>query len=516
MANNQTRVDFEPFFGGFVLETLTIGMYGEARNAIREYIQNGFDSIQRAIIELKILPAGDGLIEIELEEDRGSLTIRDNGAGLTTKTAADVLTRVGASSKSHSKNAGFRGIGRLAGIVFSDTVTFTTKAKHEHEQTTVIFDAKAMRAAMSPVTGSRKSALSLMKESVVAFRSYSPDVNRHFFEVRLEGFTDAPNECCSPKEMYDFVSQVAPVPYSDDFPYLNELRNAAKKFDIPIEEVRITIKDGNAEPKPITKQYGATYVFDSGTIQLNACDIHNSETNQWWAWVGKKAESGTYTNSRVSGLRVRVRNIQIDGTAVIRDIFRDHAPSHVRFQDYFLGEVFIEPRALVPNARRDGFEENAAWKRIRNELAEVVRELGKEAYRVSRKGQQSVEALNKSLQIAKKEMNTLRKGNFSDTDRVIALSMKVSGYQSRVARGALGASMETAAKLQAIGSALADIKLVALTHVGSTVAAIDREKVQRETRDGFLREILSLLEEALSPVCFSDAQEALREEFGEE
>ena len=48
MANNQTRVEFEPYFGGFVLETLTIGMYGEARNAIREYIQNGFDSIQRA------------------------------------------------------------------------------------------------------------------------------------------------------------------------------------------------------------------------------------------------------------------------------------------------------------------------------------------------------------------------------------------------------------------------------------------------------------------------------------
>ena len=76
--------------------------------------------------------------------------------------------------------------------------------------------------------------------------------------------------------------------------------------------------------------------------------------------------------------------------------------------------------------------------------------------------------------------------------------------------------METAAELQAIGSALTDIKLVALTHVGSAVAAIDREKVQRETRDGFLREILSLLEEALSPACFSDAQEALREEFGEE
>ena len=109
MANKQTPVAFEPFFGGFVLETLTIGMYGEARNAIREYIQNGFDSVQRAIDELNILPADGGLIEIEMAEDHNSLTIRDNGAGLPVKTAATVLTRVGASSKSHRKNAGFRG-----------------------------------------------------------------------------------------------------------------------------------------------------------------------------------------------------------------------------------------------------------------------------------------------------------------------------------------------------------------------------------------------------------------------
>ena len=235
MANNQTAVAFEPFFGGFVLETLTIGMYGEARNAIREYIQNGFDSVQRAIDEFNILTTGGGLIEIELAEDRRSLTIKDNGAGLTVKTAAPVLTRVGASSKNHSKHAGFRGIGRLAGIVFSDRVTFTTKAKGEHEQTTVIFDAKAMRAAMAPSKGSRKSAHDLMKEGVVAFRSPNRDANAHFFEVRLEGFIDAPVECCSAKEMYDFVSQVAPVPYPDDFPYRNELRNAAKKSGILIE-----------------------------------------------------------------------------------------------------------------------------------------------------------------------------------------------------------------------------------------------------------------------------------------
>ena len=278
MADDQIPVAFDPFFGGFVLESLTIGMYGEARNAIREYIQNSFDSVQRAIYELNILSESDGLIEIELASDEKSLVIRDNGAGLPAKTAAAILTRVGSSSKRHHKHAGFRGIGRLSGIVFSDTVTFTTQAKGEREQTTVIFNGKAMRAAMAPAKGSRKSALDLMKENVVAFRSPSRDTRKHFFEVKLEGFNDAPDECRSAKEMYDFVSQVAPVPYPDDFPYQEELQQSAKKWGIPIEEVRISIKNGVGQTKPVTKRYGASYEFESGTVTLNDCTIYHSLT----------------------------------------------------------------------------------------------------------------------------------------------------------------------------------------------------------------------------------------------
>ena len=514
MANSQTTVAFEPFFGGFVLETLTIGMYGEARNAIREYIQNGFDSVRRAIDELDLLPTDGGLIEIELAADRKSLTIRDNGAGLRARNAATILTRVGASSKSHRKNAGFRGIGRLAGIVFSDTVTFTTKAKGEGTQTTVVFDAKAMRASMAPGKGSTKSALELMRSGVRAFQTRTQNVNKHFFEVKLEGFTDAPDECLSSKEMYDFVSQVAPVPYPDDFPYQDNLLDGAGTSGIPIEEVRITLKDGVGKPTPVTKRYHESYEFESGNITLSDCAVHHSDTGDWWAWVGKKTESGGYTDSRVSGLRVRVRNIQIDGTAIIRDIFRNHAQS--RFQDYFLGEIFVKPSALVPNARRDGFEEDAAWKRIRDELAMIVQGLGKEAYQVSAQGLRSVEALRKSLKKAKRDLGNLRRAEFADVDAVIALSKRVTTFQSRVAKATLGATMETAAELQAIGSALADVKGVALKHVGCAVAAVDREKVQQETRDDFLREILLTLEEALSPSCFSEAQAALVEEFGGE
>ena len=268
MEPDRHPVAFEPFFGGFVLETLTVGMYGEARNAIREYIQNGFDSIQRGICDLKQLPKGQGLIEIELSEDRDRLTIRDNGAGLPVRTAATVLTRVGASTKSHRKNAGFRGIGRLAGIVFSDTVTFSTKAKGENEQSTVIFDAKAMRVAMGPTKGSKSSAVDVMNQSVTAYRTPNDDVNAHFFEVRLEGFTDAPDECRSATKLYDFVSQVAPVAYPREFPYRNQVEECGRlNQEFLSKRVGITIRDGNeVRRNQLQRRYVDKFSFDSGTV----------------------------------------------------------------------------------------------------------------------------------------------------------------------------------------------------------------------------------------------------------
>lgn len=86
----------------------------------------------------------------------------------------------------------------------------------------------------------------------------------------------------------------------------------------------------------------------------------------------------------------------------MRDIFRDHARTNARFQDYFLGEIFVEPSALVPNARRDGFEDDAAWKKVRTELATVVKQLGREAHSVSKQGQLSVDALKSNLTTVKK------------------------------------------------------------------------------------------------------------------
>lgn len=502
-----TPLSFTPYFGGFILETLTVGMYGEARNAIREYIQNGFDSIQRAR-DSDVLAADAGTIVITMAADKKSLTIRDDGAGLPVKSAIATLTRVGASSKNHARNAGFRGIGRLAGIVFCDKLTFVTKAKGERQQTIVVFDAKGMRGAMSPAKGSSASASELMSSYVRPYQEPHPRKDAHFFEVRIEGLRDAPAECTSPKAMRDFISQVAPVPYPDDFPYRAQLAAAARDNDIPIDEVRLTVI-GGGKSVDVRKMYGSTYEFDEGEIELTDCDIRKSPTGRWWAWIGKKDESGAYIDARVRGLRVRVRNIQIDGAELFRDIFRDVAKSQIRFQDYFLGEIFVKPTALVPNARRDGFEEDMAWRGVRKELGVVAKSLGSEAYAVSTAGQLSLDAQKEGLKKLREEFRKLKKAKFNNVDKTVALTRAISTKQRKVAKASEAADLSTSAALAAIGTEFADMKLEALRHVGEAAADLDREKVETDARDALMKEIMTILEEQLSPECLVEVRDLL-------
>jgi Histidine kinase-, DNA gyrase B-, and HSP90-like ATPase len=502
-----TPISFTPYFGGFILETLTVGMYGEARNAIREYIQNGFDSIQRAR-ESRVLAANAGTITITMAADKKSLTIRDDGTGLPAKSAIATLTRVGASSKNHARNAGFRGIGRLAGIVFCDKLTFVTKAKGERQQTTVVFDAKGMRKAMSPAKGSSASAGDLMSAHVRPYQRAHPTKDAHFFEVRIEGLRDAPTECTSLKAMRDFVSQVAPVPYPDDFPYREELVAAARANDIPIEEVKVTVT-GGGKSVDVRKLYGASYEFEEGEIKLTGCDIRPSPTGRWWAWIGKKEESGAYKDERVRGLRVRVRNIQIDGAELFRDIFRDVAKSQIRFQDYFLGEIFVKPTALVPNARRDGFEEDPAWRSVRKELGAVAKSLGSEAYAVSTAGQLSLGAQREGLKKMREDFRKLKKAKFNNVDRTVALTRAISTKQRKVAKASEAADLATSAALAAIGTEYADMKLEALRHVGEAAAELDREKVETDAREMLMTEVMAILEEQLSPECLAEVRDLL-------
>ncbi len=138
-----------PKVGAYVLESLTTGMYTQPLDAIREYVQNAMDSIRMAEHE-KLLPALSGRIDIEVSKPNRRFVIRDNGMGIPTAEVQTRLLNVGMSNKELGKSAGFRGIGRLAGMAYCRQLTFRTSAAGEDRVSELVIDCAKLRAALVP------------------------------------------------------------------------------------------------------------------------------------------------------------------------------------------------------------------------------------------------------------------------------------------------------------------------------------------------------------------------------
>jgi molecular chaperone HtpG len=75
-------------------------------------------------------------------------------------------------------------------------------------------------------------------------------------------------------------------------------------------------------------------------------------------------------------------------------MFADVKPSYDRLNAWYVGEIHIDPTQVIPNARRDGFEEDAQWLKIRDSLTfEFLETLARDAYARSKKKRYEAERI---------------------------------------------------------------------------------------------------------------------------
>ena len=76
---------------------------------------------------------------------------------------------------------------------------------------------------------------------------------------------------------------------------------------------------------------------------------------------------GSITEQTISGIRVRKGNILIGDNRTLNEIFKES-----RFNGWTQGELFVITDKLIPNARRDDFEQNEAYYELIKALKEGV------------------------------------------------------------------------------------------------------------------------------------------------
>lgn len=409
-----------PRIGAFVLETLTTGMYTNPLDTLREYIQNSFDAIRDAERD-GLLSNGAGRIEITVDEKARNLILRDNGTGIPVDAVYPRLVNIGMSSKSIQTDAGFRGIGRLAGMAYCKRLIFNTQGNGESDTSSVAFHCEELLQAMSP----RMKQVKELADVIGSHATVTTEKTRkkeHFLEVRMEGINEAGQPFLEWKKVNTYLCQVAPVGFdTQSFQHAGTIHQWLRLHSIGIPAVSIIIACGSMNYQVFKPYRKLTYTTIQEKHKIHVKGVrffpeNASPDSPFWGWYAETNCPGTFGDDTVAGFRLRKANIGIGMADRMTEIFAEASESYARLNKYFMGEIHIQDPSVVPNARRDGFEDSHEWAAIRQSLVDFARERSREAYQLSQARNLDIERLVGAAEREMAAANKKRKSGLASKD----------------------------------------------------------------------------------------------------
>lgn len=338
--------------GMYLLDSFTSGMYNDPLIVYREYIQNAVDSIDLASHQQDSSPE----VRIDLAPGKRMITIRDNALGIPSEISQETLSSIGSSTKTDMGLRGFRGIGRLGGIAFSDTAVFRTKARYEAVESVQEWDCKELRRLLA---SQRKKARSIEEvfDRVTAFRQeHSDRPDDSYFEVILQGVSSFRNQIFDIEKVRRYLGQIAPVSFDyQQFSYARAIDDFLSSRLKGYGRYNIIL---NGEPvlKPYRDVVRITKGDGDRIDGVEFFEIKNGKDQPFaYGWYGRRREllGSIVKGDDSSGIRIRVGNIQIGDAHLLDFCFREP-----RFNGYVPGEVHVASDTLIPNSRRDDFVHN--------------------------------------------------------------------------------------------------------------------------------------------------------------
>ncbi len=502
-----------PRVGAFVLETLTTGMYTNPLDAIREYIQNASDGIMSAE-RFEMLRQNAGLITVSLDPAAKTLAVRDNGTGIPSGDASGRLLNIGMSAKVYGQEAGFRGIGRLAGIAYCKRLEFRTTFAHEDEMTTIAFDCDGIRQSIRPSMKEVEELTDVLQKHTTQDLGDAKKED-HFFEVKMEGIDSRLSQFVSLEEMEKYLGQAAPVEYdAQRFLYATKIQQWVNERGLTLPTVKVLLRASGAE-REVFKPYRTHYKTKQKNFDIHVKDVRfypegaNAES-PFWMWYAATDLLGMLDDDRVAGLRFRRHNIAIGGPERVAELF---SGNEGRLNNWTMGEIHILNDQVIPNARRDGFELTPEWLKIQSELEPFIKQHCKACHDAADSVNRPTAKVLSSAKAATDAAKVALKAGLASNDERQELIGRIERETDRVesAQGARESESErhelesVLTSLSAIRERLGERDVFAASKLRSSLGRRERKIVS---------DILELLREVLDADQFERARKAIVAKFG--
>lgn len=358
--------------GGDIFSLITVGMYNNPLAIYREYIQNAADAVATSD------RVQSGKVEIKLDPAKLRIRIRDNGPGLSFDAALRTLLPIARSEKKWGTDRGFRGIGRLAGLAFAQSVTFITRTQDDQRVSRIVWDGPNIRQSIAENPQPERA----IQEGVTVETLSGAEWPAHFFEVEVSGIGRyAAGLLLNREAVRAYIGEVGPVPIAPQFPFASEVESLFGKDEAPL--VLEVVLDG--EVLPVTRRFDKMIRFSNSRedhfADFEKIDIPDVSGSGRAAigWVAHSSYRGVIPKGAgIRGVRVRAGNIQVGDETIF-----DHLFPEDRFNRWCVGELHIVDSRIIPNGRRDYFEPGPHIRNLENHVGVVARRIIKRCREVS-------------------------------------------------------------------------------------------------------------------------------------
>jgi len=375
---------------------LSQDLYPRKLEVIREYIQNASDALDeyRSVAEY-IGDRSEPLIKMSIQGR--SLLVFDNGIGMDEE-EIEKLKRIAYSEKKTGEEAGYKGIGRLAGIAVADKLKISSTSYGSNRLHHFEFRAKDMR---NDISSKKKAGVQEPASQVINRHTEiwwtEIDPESHYTLVEIRDIDESCAGLLDPETLIEYIGDIAPVDFApvSEFSYGSLISEKLRRNVPDYSPKTIYLSKASGERVRIYKPHRNEMILaDPEFIEVrDPKDLNRLVAYCWYASKGKEMlgkvrpfgkifavdADNVEEKRRFAGLVYKLFGFTIgDRSLPQRTLWVTALPRAL----WFTGEIHVIDKAVMPTTDRSDFVENDARKTLYegarqissklNELAQVI------------------------------------------------------------------------------------------------------------------------------------------------
>ena len=329
----------------------------------------------------------------------------------------------------------------MGGIAYCNKLEFISTAEGENQKSILTIDCKTLRFDIND-SSNDDDAIKAYSKNLSIDHENEEEPGKRYFVVRLSGVTD--KKLLQKDEVFQYLSQVAPVPFSPAFSHRKIVKKYLEKRGLEIPEYNIFLNEDH-----VLKLYSDNIYDSSGNNKITTDKIIDVEFRDvllndeviavMWFGISKFKKALTLKSNKMAGLRYRQWNIEIGNENNTVDLFKEKEELFILWS-----EIHTKPGVMKVNARRDAFTFGENSKHLTKKLESICRSDLNKFFRdanylknlISKKEalDKEVEMFNKISKTGWKDNKTkeIKKANLlSKTEEAKAAEVTLSKFSSK-------------------------------------------------------------------------------------